>query len=141
MYNPKRRRELSPKLQQNWEGPYTVVKKLNDVVYRVQRTPNAKPKVIHINRLAPYRATDHNSISVSAAAMAGYQDLSDFERGVIMGAREMGHSISEVAMKFGFSRTTISRVYREYRVSGETSNFRISKDLEITGPLPSDANP
>ncbi|GBM39045.1 hypothetical protein AVEN_119749-1 [Araneus ventricosus] len=53
--------------------------------------------------------------SVPAAAMAGYQDLSDFERGVIIGAREMGHSISEVAMKFGFSRTIISRVYREYR--------------------------
>ncbi|GBM48452.1 Transposon Ty3-I Gag-Pol polyprotein [Araneus ventricosus] len=62
MYNPKRRRGLSPKLQQNWEGPYTIVKKLNDVVYRVQRSPNAKPKVIHINRLAPYRATDHSSM-------------------------------------------------------------------------------
>ncbi|GBO33841.1 hypothetical protein AVEN_102448-1 [Araneus ventricosus] len=61
MYNPKRRRGLSPKLQQNWEGPYTIVKKLNDVVYRVQRSPNTKPKVIHINRLAPYRATDHSS--------------------------------------------------------------------------------
>ncbi|GBN57776.1 hypothetical protein AVEN_224578-1, partial [Araneus ventricosus] len=32
MYNPKRRRGLSPKLQQNWEGPYTIVKKLNDVI-------------------------------------------------------------------------------------------------------------
>ncbi|GBN19849.1 hypothetical protein AVEN_114558-1 [Araneus ventricosus] len=53
--------------------------------------------------------------SVPASAMAGYQDLSDFESGVIIGAREMGHSISEGAMKFGFSRTTISRVYREYR--------------------------
>ncbi|GBM91463.1 hypothetical protein AVEN_52163-1 [Araneus ventricosus] len=62
MHNPKRRRGLSPKLQQNWEGPYTVVKKLNDVVYRVQRSPNAKPKVIHINLLAPYRATDHSSM-------------------------------------------------------------------------------
>ncbi|GBO20086.1 hypothetical protein AVEN_163355-1 [Araneus ventricosus] len=55
--------------------------------------------------------------SVPAAAMASFQDLSDFERGVIVGAREIGHRISEVAMKFGFSRTTISRVYREYRVS------------------------
>ncbi|GBM37785.1 hypothetical protein AVEN_25895-1 [Araneus ventricosus] len=62
MYNPKRRKGLSPKLQQNWEGPYTVVKKLNDVVYRVQRSPNARPKVIHINRLAPYRATYHSSM-------------------------------------------------------------------------------
>ncbi|GBM89677.1 hypothetical protein AVEN_122824-1 [Araneus ventricosus] len=56
--------------------------------------------------------------------MAGYQDFSEFERGVIVGAREMGHSISEVAMKFGFSSTTISRVYHEYRESGKTSNLR-----------------
>ncbi|GBL90990.1 hypothetical protein AVEN_184386-1 [Araneus ventricosus] len=62
--------------------------------------------------------------SVSAAAMAGYQDLSDFERSVIVGAREMRHIISEIAMKFGFARTTISEVYREYGVSGKTSNVR-----------------
>ncbi|GBN54251.1 hypothetical protein AVEN_128757-1 [Araneus ventricosus] len=62
MYNPKRRRGLSPKFQQNWEGPYTIVMKLNDVIYRVQRSPNAKPKVIHINRLTPYRGTDHSSV-------------------------------------------------------------------------------
>ncbi|GBM80066.1 hypothetical protein AVEN_227806-1 [Araneus ventricosus] len=58
--------------------------------------------------------------------MAGYQDLGEFERGVKVGARELGHSISEVAMKFGFSRTTISRVYREYRESGKTSKLRHS---------------
>ncbi|GBO39537.1 hypothetical protein AVEN_54174-1 [Araneus ventricosus] len=83
--------------------------------------------------------------SVPAAAMACFQDLSDFERGVPIGARDMGHSISEVAMKFGFSRTTISRVYREYRVTSKTSNFRHrsgrKKDLENTGPLTSVANP
>ncbi|GBM55001.1 hypothetical protein AVEN_238932-1 [Araneus ventricosus] len=56
--------------------------------------------------------------------MAGYQDLNEFERGVIVGAPEMGHNVSEVAMKLGFSRTTISRVYREYRASGKTSNLR-----------------
>ncbi|GBM16003.1 hypothetical protein AVEN_108598-1 [Araneus ventricosus] len=70
------------------------------------------------------QVSDKSIGSVLSAAMAGHQDLSDFERGVIIGAREMGHSISEVAMKFGFSHTTISRVYREYRVSGKTSNFR-----------------
>ncbi|GBM74203.1 hypothetical protein AVEN_203404-1 [Araneus ventricosus] len=60
MYNPKRRRGPSPKLQQNRKRPYTIVKKLNDVVCRVRRSPNAK--AIHINRLSPYRATDHSSI-------------------------------------------------------------------------------
>ena len=56
--------------------------------------------------------------------MARYHDLSEFERGVIVGAREMGHSISEVAMRWGYSRTTISRMYREYRESGKTSTLR-----------------
>ncbi|GFW92824.1 HTH_Tnp_Tc3_2 domain-containing protein [Trichonephila clavipes] len=56
--------------------------------------------------------------------MTSYQDLSELERSVIVGAREMGHSISEVAMGLGFSRTTISRVYREYRESGKTLNPR-----------------
>ncbi|GBM35291.1 hypothetical protein AVEN_38157-1 [Araneus ventricosus] len=67
--------------------------------------------------------SDKCTRSVPASEMAGYQDLSDFERGLIIGAREMGHSISEVAMKFGFSRATNSRVYCEYRVSCKTSNL------------------
>ncbi|GBM88949.1 hypothetical protein AVEN_146640-1 [Araneus ventricosus] len=64
--------------------------------------------------------------------MAGYQVLSNFERGFIVGAREMGHSISEVAMKFVYSHTTISRVYHEYRVSGKTSNLRLRRDQKKT---------
>ncbi|GFV37625.1 HTH_Tnp_Tc3_2 domain-containing protein [Trichonephila clavipes] len=38
----------------------------------------------------------------------------------------MGHSISEVATKFGFSWKAISGVCREYRESGKTSNLRYS---------------
>ncbi|GBM44907.1 Retrovirus-related Pol polyprotein from transposon 412 [Araneus ventricosus] len=64
MYNPKRRRGLSTNLQLNWEElsicNLTIVKKLNDIIYRVQRSPNAKPKVNHINLLTPYRSTDHS---------------------------------------------------------------------------------
>ncbi|GBL97882.1 hypothetical protein AVEN_36708-1 [Araneus ventricosus] len=83
---------------------------------------------------APIRqqVSDKDVGSVPAATMAGYQDLSNFERGLIVSAREMGHSISEVAMKFGYSHTTISRVYHEYRVSGETSNLRLRRDQKET---------
>ncbi len=40
-------------------------------------------------------------------------DLSDFERGMVVGARRDGLSISKTANLLGFSHTTISRVYRE----------------------------
>ncbi|GFS48648.1 retrovirus-related Pol polyprotein from transposon 412 [Trichonephila clavipes] len=58
LWNPKRRKGLSPKLQMNWEGPYTVLKRLNDVVVRIQKSPHSKPKVIHYNRLALYLGQD-----------------------------------------------------------------------------------
>ncbi len=38
-------------------------------------------------------------------------DLSDFERGIIVGARQAG--FSKTVDLLGFLRTTISRVYRE----------------------------
>ncbi len=41
-------------------------------------------------------------------------DLSDFEHGMVVGARLGGLSISKTADLLGFSHTTISRVYREF---------------------------
>ncbi|GFV82415.1 retrovirus-related Pol polyprotein from transposon 412 [Trichonephila clavipes] len=58
LWNLKRRKGLSPKLQTNWEGPYTVLKRLNEVVVRIQKSPHSKPKVIHYNRLALYLGQD-----------------------------------------------------------------------------------
>ncbi|KAJ8937745.1 hypothetical protein NQ318_009155 [Aromia moschata] len=54
LYNPQRRRGLSPKLQSSWEGPYEVVTRINNVVYRIQKLPRGKPRVVHFNRLAPF---------------------------------------------------------------------------------------
>lgn len=61
LYNPQRRRGLCPKLQRNWDGPYQVVKRINDVVYRICKVPRGKPKVVHFNRLAPYEGNDNES--------------------------------------------------------------------------------
>ncbi|GFU01550.1 gag-Pol polyprotein [Trichonephila clavipes] len=45
LWNPKRRKGFSPKQQNKWEGTYLVLKRLNDVVVRIQKSPHSKPKV------------------------------------------------------------------------------------------------
>ena len=37
LYNPRRRPRFSPKLQTDWEGPYTVVELVNDVVVQIRK--------------------------------------------------------------------------------------------------------
>ncbi len=57
LYNAARKKGLCPKLQQVWDGPYVIVKSLNDVVYRIQKPGG---KVVHMDRLAPWNG-DHDS--------------------------------------------------------------------------------
>ncbi|KAJ8961434.1 hypothetical protein NQ318_014681 [Aromia moschata] len=61
LYTPKRTKGKSPTLQSNWEGPYTIIKKINDLVYRIQLSPRSKPKVVHLERLGKY--TGHNPLN------------------------------------------------------------------------------
>ncbi len=55
-------------------------------------------------------------------------DLSDFERGMVVGARRAGLSISKTAGLLRFSRTTISRVYREW-----SEKEKISCERQLCG--------
>ena len=57
-YNPQRKKGRSPKLQRDWEGPYRLIKKINAVVYCVQKGPRFKMKVELSNRLAKINGED-----------------------------------------------------------------------------------
>jgi len=54
LFDPTKKKGLSPKLQNRWMGPYVVIKKLSDVVYRIQLKKNSKMKVVHFDRLKCY---------------------------------------------------------------------------------------
>ncbi|KAJ8977362.1 hypothetical protein NQ317_009559 [Molorchus minor] len=54
LYNPARKKGRSAQTPEDM-GSYTVIKRINDLVYRIQRGPRAKIKVVHLDRLAPYR--------------------------------------------------------------------------------------
>ena len=69
-----------------WEGPYTVVKRINDLVYRIRNNSLSKPKVVHRNRLWKYQGfqtelwSDTNGTSAQNGKGAGLE--SDDEMGV-----------------------------------------------------------
>ena len=45
LHCPQRKKGVSPKLTRQWQGPYLVTKRINDMVYRVQLRPQTKPKL------------------------------------------------------------------------------------------------
>ncbi len=51
LYNPRVAKGRSPKLGRPWTGPYRVMERLTDVVYRVQATPRSKPYTVNRYRL------------------------------------------------------------------------------------------
>ena len=54
LYNPRRRNGCCPKLSSDWKDPYTVVTRINDVVYRIRRGPKRKMKIVHLGHLMKY---------------------------------------------------------------------------------------
>ena len=54
LVNQTRRRGKCPKLQRKWLGPFLVTRKVNDVTYRIQKTPT-ESKVVPFDQLKPYK--------------------------------------------------------------------------------------
>ena len=55
LHDPRKYKGRSPKFQMRWSGPFTVIKVLSDVLYKIQEGPKVKFKVVHVNRLKPFQ--------------------------------------------------------------------------------------
>jgi hypothetical protein len=69
LYQPTCMKGKSPQLRSSWEGPYKIVTRINDVVYRIQKNLRSRMMVVHLNCLrVPLGMSAHNK---GAVAMVG----------------------------------------------------------------------
>ena len=54
-FNPRRRKGRCPKLTSPWQGPGVVLAQINDVVLKIKMGPRALPRIVHADRLRPYK--------------------------------------------------------------------------------------
>ena len=54
-YEPKSKRgNKNKKLARPWTGPFIIIRKLNDVIYKIQKNAKSKAKIVHHDRLKAY---------------------------------------------------------------------------------------
>ena len=58
LHNPKKHKGRARKLQTEWEGPYTIVQQLSEVLFQIRKTPHARIKTVHADRLNLARRTE-----------------------------------------------------------------------------------
>ena len=73
LHNPSRKKGRTPKFQRPWEGPYLVTSRLDDLIYRIQRGPRSRPKVVHVDRLKQYQG--HSFVNWLTESKTGREEV------------------------------------------------------------------
>ena len=99
LYSPKRKKGVCPKLMRHFDGPFLVITRLSDILYRIQKGPKSKPKVVHHDRLKAYRGPNapdwltattlsaQTSTPPGSDAVKSTSDLPDVEKDPISAKR------------------------------------------------------
>ena len=57
VHQPTRKVGICPMMTSPWKGPYLVIKRLDDVTYKIKKSKTSPGLVTHIDRLATYKGT------------------------------------------------------------------------------------
>jgi hypothetical protein len=63
-----------------WESPYKIITRINDVVYRMQKTPRSRMMVVHLGRLAPYQGVARGERLQRGSGCSGWRTNNRKER-------------------------------------------------------------
>ena len=58
MYYSVKKKGVTSKLQDKWEGPYIISERINDVLYRIKNLPSRRSDVVHVDKLKPYEQNE-----------------------------------------------------------------------------------
>ncbi|MCG8078714.1 MAG: DDE-type integrase/transposase/recombinase [Candidatus Thiodiazotropha taylori] len=58
LFDPVRKIGLNPKLQRPWKGPFKVIEKISDILYRVKQSPRHRSRVVHHDKLRKYKGSN-----------------------------------------------------------------------------------
>lgn len=58
LYDPSRKKGICSKLLPKWKGPFTVIRKIDDLVYMIKRSRRQPAKIYHIDRLVLYNGNN-----------------------------------------------------------------------------------
>ena len=63
IYHSIRKKGVSTKLQDKWEGPFVIEERINDVLYRIKNMPSRRADVVHVDKLKPYNENTMAQVS------------------------------------------------------------------------------
>ena len=69
LYDPSKKMGVCPALTSPRKGPFVIIEKLDDLLYKIQKGPRSNPKVVHLNRLFLYEGSENGSLDVTKCMM------------------------------------------------------------------------
>ena len=147
LWSPVVEKGVSPKFHEPWTGPYTVTKRLSDIMYEIQNQAKKKTKIVHFDRLKKatlnpvklYQSEEEEVPERSSESDSDFEQLAPRTRNVpkLVRAVDAAHGVDLVDAQETLADRPASPQHRA--VVAQSPNRRVSevsKALPVKSPAP-----